>query len=452
MRDRPEIALPRPALIALQTLEDAGYEAWCVGGFVRDALRGESVHDLDIATSAPWRETCRLFRAQGFAAHETGTAFGTVTVVVEDSPIEVTTFRADGSYLDSRHPSSVRAVSSINEDLARRDYTMNALAYHPSRGFCDPFGGEDDLRRGIIRAVGDASTRFQEDALRIMRGLRFASQLGFSLEDDTALAMRQEAWRLRQVAVERVRIELERLLTGQGACEVLIGFWDVLAVVLPELEAMAGCPQNTPYHIYDVLGHSAHVIAASPATPLSRWAALFHDVGKPSSRTVDSRGRDHFKGHALVGSAIARKALRRLKAPAHLTDDVCLLVERHECYAGDTDASVLRALNALGGRTDLYRALLQLQMADNSAKAPGVTERAMMAHAAARRFERLMREGAPFTLAQLAVDGNDLIAAGWKPGPRLGAILDEMLQAVMDGALQNDREALLRYASMHSPL
>ena len=449
MDARAVIPVPDAGLRAIRLLEEAGHEAWLVGGFVRDALRGASVHDLDIATAATWQQTAATFTRAGCAVHETGTAFGTVTVVVDGSPIEVTTYRSDGDYRDSRHPDSVSFVGSIDEDLARRDFTMNAMAFHPERGLHDPYDGRGDIGQRIIRAVGNAEARFAEDALRIIRGIRFCAQLGYRIDETTLQAMRAQAAGLQAIAAERVFGELDRLLIGEHAGSAIVACPDVLSYALPEIAPMAGCPQNTPYHIYDVLGHTARVVDASPATPLSRWAALFHDAGKPRCRRTDAAGRDHFLGHAAESARIAETALMRLKAPSTLRADVCMLVANHEWFIPDTDPAVLRALRKFGGRVDLYRALLDLQVADQSAKALDATERLDAARKLQRRLESVLHAGRPFGLSQLAIGGNDLIAAGWQPGPALGATLDMLLDAVIDGTLENAPEALLAYASQH---
>ena len=449
MGNTTNIAIPAGGLLAIELLEDAGFEAWCVGGFVRDSIRRAPVHDLDIASSAPWQDAARVFRRAGLAVHETGTAFGTVTVIAGGSPIEVTTFRADGGYRDSRHPETVAFVGSIDEDLARRDFTINAMAWHPTRGLRDPFGGLRDLEAGLIRAVGVPAQRFAEDALRILRGIRFASELGFSIEGETLAAMQAHACSLGAISVERVFSELDRMLCGDAAGSALLACPEAVAAVIPEVGAMAGCPQNTPYHIYDVLGHTARVVDGSPATSLSRWSALLHDVGKPACRTTDAAGRDHFKGHAHVGARIAHDVLARLKAPTKLREEAHLLVSYHEWFMPPTETAVLRALRKLDGRLDLFRALLALQVADSLAKAPGITERLEAARTTQGILEEVIARGAPFTLAQLAVNGGDLIAAGWQPGPELGQTLAQLLDAVIDGELENSRETLLAYALTH---
>lgn len=449
MGETVDISVPAQGVRAVELLEAAGFEAWLVGGFVRDAVRCETVHDLDIATAATWQEAEALFGRAGCAVHETGVSFGTITVVVDGLPIEVTTYRSDGSYRDARHPESVSFVGSIEEDLARRDFTVNAMAFHPVRGLVDPHGGLQDIASRTIRAVGDPQTRFEEDALRILRGVRFCAQLGYTIEPATRAAMAQACDRLSAVSVERCFSEFERLLLGDFAGDALLACPDILCTVVPAIAEMAGCPQNTPYHKYDVLGHTARVVDASPVTPTSRWAALFHDAGKPRCRRTDERGRDHFKGHAAAGAEIARETLARLKAPTALRQDVAELVRLHEWFVPDTDESALRVLRKLQGNVSFYRALLALQVADSSAKAPGATERGEAARRMQARLDRVLAEERPFTVAQLALGGDDLIAAGWQPGPALGAMLGELLEQVIAGRLRNSADELLSYASLH---
>ena len=275
----PALPVPPQARRVIEVLEAAGFEAWCVGGFVRDSLLGRPVSDIDIACSALWPQTEEACLAAGMRVHRTGEKHGTVTVVCDDAAFEVTTFRVDGAYSDARHPDEVRFVRSLKEDLARRDFTINALAYHPLRGLADPFGGLEDARRGIIRTVGDPAQRFGEDALRILRACRFSSQLGFSLDGATYQAMLEGKRGLLRVSSERITAELQKLLLGGNVRDALLQTVDVLSAVLPELVAMKGFDQCTPYHCHDVLEHTARAVAGTPPYPLVRWAALFHDMG-----------------------------------------------------------------------------------------------------------------------------------------------------------------------------
>lgn len=290
--------LPEHAARAVAALEAAGYQTWAVGGCVRDSLRGAAPHDWDLCTAARPDQMQAVFA--GERVLETGLRHGTLTLLTEGGPIEITTFRTDGGYSDGRHPDGVRFVGSVEDDLARRDFTIGAMAWHPQRGLCDPYGGLDDLQEGILRAVGDPDARFAEDALRILRGIRFASRLGFAVERETAAAMRRQAARLNGIAAERVRGELTGLLCGRFVHRALRMFADLIGVVLPELTPMFGCAQRNPHHLYDVWEHSIRAAAQVPADPVLRWAALLHDCGKPACKTVDEQGIGHFYGHPAV--------------------------------------------------------------------------------------------------------------------------------------------------------
>lgn len=443
--DRTSIPLCRPARAALDVLESAGYEAWAVGGFVRDALRGVAGQDVDIATAASWQQAAAAFRARGYAAHETGVAHGTITAIVSGEPIEITTYRIDGAYSDSRHPDSVTFVRDIASDLDRRDFTMNAIAYHPARGLCDPHDGAADIEAGLIRAVGDPVRRFDEDALRILRACRFASQLGFTIDAATLNGMRSRASLLSKIASERILKELQGFVCGSHIHDALMGCSDVLAHVIPELAAMKGFDQKTPYHVYDVLEHTAYVMQNTPAYPLVRWAALFHDMGKPRAFFADESGRGHFYGHANISIELARPVMKRLGMPASLASDVLLLVKYHDDVVEPAPKAVKRMLRRLDGRTDLFRAMCDLKRGDALSQAPRCRERVALADELDRVLDAILEADEAFSLKKLAIDGNDLIALGIEPGPALGRLLDEALDAVIDEQVPNDRDALLGF-------
>ncbi len=444
IQERAGSALPLPpfAIRALDTLEAAGYESWVVGGYVRDTLLGKPSNDIDIATCAPWRDTQRVFEAAGCRTHETGTAHGTLTVIVDGASLEVTTFRVDGSYHDGRHPDHVAFVQSIEEDLARRDFTMNALAYHPQRGLLDPFGGLHDLQNCLVRAVGNPTKRFSEDALRILRACRFASQLGFSLDEETYAGMMSNKGMLTRISSERVTHELELLLLGSHAGSVLADTVDVLAAVLPELVAMKGFDQRTPYHIYDVLDHTAHVVAAAPAYPLVRWAALFHDMGKPASFFTDREGVGHFYGHARISVRIARGIMGRLSFSSAFTTRVLTLVKYHDDVIEPTPKAVKRALARLEGDVALFSALCDLKQADARGQAPEYVDRAEMADELKRVLARIQEADEAFSLAKLALSGRDVMDMGVPQGPEVGRMLAAALDAVIDERVPNTPEAL----------
>lgn len=438
----PSIVLPSFALRALETLEKAGYEAWVVGGFVRDALLDRTCADVDIATSASWREVRDVFEACGCHTHETGTAHGTLTVIVDEHALEITTYRSDGAYKDARHPKRVSFVRTIEEDLARRDFTMNALAYHPDRGLLDPFGGLTDLEAGIVRAVGDPARRFSEDALRILRACRFAAQLGFDVERATYAGMMANKGLLARISTERVTAELSRLLLGEYAGRALMATVDVLTAVLPELVAMKGFDQRTPYHIYDVLEHTAHAIDEVPAYPLVRWAALFHDVGKPAVFFTDNNGVGHFYGHAAVSVMLARGALARFALPSAFSSRVLALVEHHDDAVEPEPKAVKRLLSRLGGDIELFDALCDLKRGDALAHGPQCVERVERANGLKRVLAQVLEADEAFSLKKLAINGRDVMELGVPQGPLVGKALEAALNAVIDELVDNEAEAL----------
>ena len=442
----PALPVPPQARRVIEVLEAAGFEAWCVGGFVRDSLLGRPVSDIDIACSALWPQTEEACLAAGMRVHRTGEKHGTVTVVCDDAAFEVTTFRVDGAYSDARHPDEVRFVRSLKEDLARRDFTINAMAYHPLRGLADPFGGLEDARRGIIRTVGDPAQRFGEDALRILRACRFSSQLGFSLDGATYQAMLEGKRGLLRVSSERITAELQKLLLGDNVRDALLQTVDVISAVLPELVAMKGFDQCTPYHCHDVLEHTARAVAGTPPYPLVRWAALFHDMGKPAAFFKEPGGRGHFYGHAKISVPLARGIMDRLTFSTAFRDRVLLLVERHDDVFDATPRAVKRALARMGGDVELFRALCDLKRGDASAQAPAYAEERMRrADDLLRVLDGILAEGEAFTLKHLAVNGRDAMDAGIAQGPSVGAALAAALDAVIDEQTPNDRETLLAF-------
>lgn len=433
------------ALRALSILEDAGLEAWMVGGCVRDALLGRPVNDIDIACSGLWRESKAAFEAAGCNAFETGTAHGTITAQVDGELFEVTTYRVDGSYSDGRHPDTVTFTRSIDEDLARRDFTVNAMAYHPDRGLHDPFVGREDLAAKVLRAVGSPEKRFREDALRIVRGVRFASQLGFAIEPATAQAMRFQAAGLQRIAVERIAHELTGMLCGEHVHDALMDHADIVFAVLPELRPLYRFEQHTKYHIYDVWEHTAYVVEYVESAPLNRWAALFHDCGKPDAFFMEG-DVGHFYGHAKLSVPIAKTAMGRLKLPPRFIHGVCLLVREHDTVVPPKPKSVKRMLRKLGGSESLFRDLCDLKRADSRAHAPDHRTGIGLANELEACLDQVLAEGQAFTLKQLAVKGGDIIALGVPAGPSVGMILNQLLEAVMEERVPNDRDALIDLA------
>lgn len=436
------ITPPAPVQTALNMLCGAGYEAFIVGGCVRDALRGAEPHDWDCTTNAKPDEICACFR--DFHVIETGLQHGTVTVVIEHFPIEITTYRIDGVYADHRRPDSVTFTDSLTDDLARRDFTVNAMAYHPERGLIDPYGGADDLQAKIIRCVGSPHDRFDEDGLRILRAMRFASVLDFTIEKDTADAVHTQKTLLHHISAERIDTELTKLLCGIGAERVLTDFSDVLFTVLPELEPMHGFDQQNPHHDYDVYAHTLKTAAACPPEPILRWAALLHDSGKPHTFMKDERG-GHFYGHAAVSKEIARRALNAMKCDRKRHDRVILLVEKHDMVMNGTAKQLKRIVRQIGD--EAAEQLLLLHKADVTAQAAcHRAERIEESDRLLQMLAELRAENACMSLKQLAVTGGDLLAAGIPQGKTIGETLNRLLESVIDGDLPNEHDALLAAA------
>lgn len=437
--------IPEHIIKAIDLLNHAGYEAYLVGGCVRDALLGVSPKDYDITTSALPEQTKEVFRE--YHVIETGIKHGTVTVVIDHSPIEITTYRVDQKYLDHRHPESVVFTSSLEEDLARRDFTINAMAYHPQTGLIDLYDGKKDLKTCTIRCVGDPETRFNEDALRILRALRFASRYDSPIENSTEKAMRKCADLLREISAERIASELIEILCGKGVRRILTEETDILGVPIPELLPMKGFNQNNPHHIYDVLTHTAVTVESIPPEKDLRLSALFHDIGKPLSYSVGEDGVGHFYGHAKKSEMIASKVLKRLKYDNETTDSVLTLVKYHDLHLEENEKSVKRLLRKIG--PEMFDKLILLYRADNLAQAPVYRDRQEGYDRLSALAEKILSEEQCFSLKSLAVNGSDLIQMGYKPGPKLGSMLDKLLTKVIDGKLKNEKDELVEFIKKH---
>lgn len=430
-------SLYRAALTALDILHEKGYQAFIVGGFVRDALLGRSIHDADLTCNAPYEDLIALFSEKGFAAHRTGEKHGTATVIVDGFPLEITRYRADGASRDHRHPEKISFVETIEEDLARRDFTINALAFSPDSGLVDPFGGIRDLEKGVVRCVGCPQKRFDEDALRIVRALRFASQLGFSLEEKTAEAVHGCAPLLHNIARERIFKEFTLLLCGKDPYTFLMDYHDVVIGLFPDFKASWGFDQHTPYHIYSVYDHIAHCVQAIAATPLDRWVAFLHDVGKPAAWAPDETGRGHFPGHAKISAEVARRVARTYRMPRSFADDLILLVLRHDDMVEETPRAVKRMMRKLGGSPELFLHLSAMKRADTLSQAPQCAGRLKMVAHLEEILAEVLEQDAIFQTRDLAVGGKDLIAAGYTPGPAFRELLDAALDAVVDERIGN---------------
>ncbi len=432
-----EFVIPQGVRTVADILERGGFEAWLVGGCVRDHLLGRLPKDYDIATNASVHQTIAAF--DGFRVIETGVKHGTVTILSDGMPIEVTTFRIDGSYSDGRHPDNVSFTPDIREDLSRRDFTINAIAYSPERGYTDLFGGVNDLDARIIRCVGDPSKRFHEDALRILRALRFASVLGFEIEPETARAVHECRGLLSRIALERITQELFGILCGDKAADVLRAFPDVIEQILPPCGEMVGFEQHNPHHDCDVWEHTLRVVDACPKERVLRLAALLHDVGKPGCFTKDENGVGHFYGHAARGGEIAQGIFREcLRTDKQTSEQVIALVASHDEPLPPERKIIRRRLAKYG--EELLRQLIALNRADMMGQA--TRERLPELDEAESILDSLVEENACISMKSLAVKGGDLMSMGIPKGPLIGRILTALLSEVCSERLENTPDAL----------
>ena len=431
--------IPRAAAQIIRTIENAGYEAFVVGGCVRDMILQKEPQDWDITTSAKPEVVQALFHR----TIATGIKHGTVTVLIDKVGYEVTTYRIDGEYEDGRHPKQVEFTASLVEDLRRRDFTINAMAYSPEKGIIDLFGGQEDLQAGIIRCVGEAKERFTEDALRILRALRFSAQLGFEIEEKTQAAIRALAPNLNKISKERIQVELDKLLCSPHPERMELAYeLGVSQVILPEWDRMMETPQNTPYHMGTVGLHTLEVMKATPPEHYLRWAAFLHDVGKPQTRTTDENGRDHFHGHEHVGAKMAENILKGLKFDTNTIRTVSKLVEVHGNKPTLTLAGIRRSMSKIG--PELYPYFIKIQEADAAGKSEygKASSREHLAFLK-QAYEEITRAGQCLTLKDLAVNGSDLMAVGIEKGPMLGEYLKKLLDYVVEHPEKNTKEDLL---------
>ena len=435
------IELPAGAGQILSTLHEAGYEAYVVGGCVRDSLLGRTPGDWDITTSATPQQVKSCFRR----TVDTGIRHGTVTVLTGGGQYEVTTYRIDGKYKDGRHPESVIFTPSLMEDLKRRDFTINAMAYSGESGVIDEFDGLGDIRRRLIRAVGNPERRFQEDALRIMRAVRFAAQLDYTIEEGTLEAIRTLAPNLRNISAERIRAELEKLLVSPHPEQLELAYrTGITGIILPELDECMKCPQHNPHHRYNVGEHIIHSVCAVRPDPVLRLAMLFHDMGKPACRTTDENGIDHFHGHAAVSADIADRVMRRLRYDNHTREAVTALVRYHDIRPANTETEIRKAVTEVG--KELFPLLLEVKLADGAAQSEYRREEKQRSVEAWRcTYEKILQNRDPLCAADLAVNGTDLIREGFRPGPQIGKILNAMLEDVIVTPGHNTRAYLLEH-------
>lgn len=433
--------LPLHIKKAVSALENSGFTAFAVGGCVRDFLLNKQPFDYDITTNATPDEIKAVFKNEH--SFDTGIKHGTVTVLIDGASIEITTFRIDLGYDDNRHPKEVAFTSSLEMDLARRDFTVNAMAYSEKTGIVDVFGGKSDLEHRIIRTVGNADLRFNEDALRIIRALRFAAVLGFEIEEKTAAAIHENSFLLKNVSVERFSAEFVKLICGESAPTVLEEYIDVISVIIPELSVLKGFDQHHFRHDKDLLGHILAVLKSTEPTPVMRLAALFHDIAKPICIKIDENGTGHFYSHAQNGAKMAEEILSRLKFDSETKEAVTELILHHEDRFPPDPKNIKHKLNKLG--KERFEALLALMQADEHGKA----EEYRLSDFEFEKYREIeldiIKKGECFSLKDLAVNGRDLTEAGIAPSPKMGEALDFLLCAVIDEKVQNNKNDLLDY-------
>ena len=422
----------------LNRLNEAGYEAYLVGGSVRDFLLNKHNKDIDITTNAIPEEVKRIF--VDFPVIDTGIKHGTVTILYKNLPIEITTYRIDGEYQDSRHPKEVKFTSSLKEDLSRRDFTINAMAYNNE--LIDYYGGRDDLKNKMLRAVGNPNKRFEEDALRILRGLRFASNLGFSIEEKTILAMRENKLLLKNISSERIQNELNAILLGDYVKDVMLDYYDIFEVILPEITPCVCFDQHNSHHIYDVYAHIIVAVSSAVKDKVVRLALLFHDLGKPESFSLDENKNGHFYRHAEKSEIIARNILNRLKYDNESKRQILTLIRYHDAILQDDVKQVKRWLNRLG--EDMFRKLIEVQIGDNFAQHPKHRDRQVTLNNIKKLIDQIIAENNCFSLRQLAVNGYDMIELGYEKF-QIKSALQYLLNAVINNEVENERDKLIKY-------
>lgn len=435
-----KIILPEKVNMIIHTLQEHGFEAYAVGGCVRDSILGRNPDDWDITTSATPLETKALF-ARTF---DTGIEHGTITVLIDKDAFEVTTYRVDGKYEDSRHPSEVTFTRSLQEDLLRRDFTINAMAYNDTKGLVDIFGGLDDLREKTIRCVGDARARFGEDALRILRAVRFAAQLGFEIEEETTNGITELAPTLANISAERIQVELIKMLVSPNPGMLKTAYkLGITKVILPEFDAMMVTNQENPHHKYSVGEHTIKAVESIRADKVLRLAMLFHDIGKPIMKKMDEKGVAHFKMHDIKGAEMTKQILRRLKFDNDTMNKVVKLVQYHDYRMPAEPRNVRRAMNKIG--EDIFPYYLEVRMADTWAQSEYMQKEKIQNIRDVRAcYEEIFDRKECVSLKSLAVTGRDLIADGMEPGKEIGEVLNKLLEYVIEHPEANEKENLLK--------
>jgi tRNA nucleotidyltransferase (CCA-adding enzyme) len=433
------IDIPNKIKFTLDKLHQAGYEAYVVGGCVRDSLLGKEPDDWDITTSATPEEIKRVFK--NYYQIDTGLKHGTVAVLIVKELIEITTYRIDDGYSDGRRPDKVYFTKNIVEDLKRRDFTINACAM-TDRHIVDPFGGQEDIKKGLIRCVGDPVERFSEDALRILRGIRFASVLGFEVEERTKKAMFECMYLLKNISQERITVEFCKTLLGEKIYDTLMEFKEIIIFLIPEVKDMVGFDHQNNYHIYDVYQHTLKSVELIDKDIVLRTTMFFHDIGKPRCFSLDKNSVGHFYGHAEISAHMAKKILKRMRFSNKHINDIVQLIKYHSMQIALTSKSIKRLLSEIGETQ--FRRLLKVMRADALAKKPlYCKEKLDRLDAIEERFDAVLVEDLCITLKDLAIDGHDLIALGIPQGKKIGVILNKLLEMVINEEIDNTREALI---------
>lgn len=437
------IVLPKNVKTIIKILNTHNYEAFIVGGCVRDSVIGLTPHDWDICTNAKPEEIKKCF--ENFNTFDSGIKHGTISVVLDGEVFEVTTYRIDGTYSDNRRPDSVTFTSDITQDLARRDFTINAMAYNEKRGLIDPYGGRNDLSDKIIKCVGNPDFRFNEDALRIIRALRFASVYNFEIDDETAKSIHKNADLLNNIAVERISVELNKLLSGNGAEKILNNYRDVIAVFIPEIKPMFDYNQHTKHHNRDLWHHTIYAVKSIDNTPLLRMSMLLHDIGKPKACKRDEDGTCHFKGHPKYSAEMAETILRRLKYSNDFIETCITLIKYHDVRFNGSKRQLRHVMSAIGDKN--VELLLKIQRADIMAQSDYKhKEKLEKLDLACQTYKEILADKDCFTLKQLKINGNDIKNLGLSEGIKIGKILKILLGLVIEDKIENEKSALIKKA------
>ena len=438
---KEKINMPEAVQYILATLDRAGFEAYAVGGCIRDSIMGREPNDWDITTSAQPAEVKKLFPR----TIDTGIAHGTVTIMIKKTGYEVTTYRIDGKYVDGRHPEHVTFTASLEEDLKRRDFTVNAMAYNEKDGLVDLFGGRQDMEAGVIRCVGPAEQRFTEDALRIMRAVRFSAQFDYKIEEQTMAAIKKLAPNLHKISAERVQMELIKLLVSPNPDKLRVAYEaGITKVILPEFDLCMETSQHNPHHCYNVGEHTLCSLCQVRADKVLRLTMLFHDIGKPLARTTDENGIDHFRNHPALGADLTRKIMRRLKFDRDTMDLVCQIVRFHDWDIQATEKNMRRCIAQIG--ENAFPEIFEVNRADILAQKKEMQAEKLEKLAYLEKcYEKIIQDQDCLSLADLAVKGKDLMDAGMTPGQELGVVLKKMLLDVLDQPSRNSKEYLLAH-------